>query len=142
MLRDLPSASGTYALVFGNTLSRTVRVGALDDIDIGPGYLVYVGSAFGPGGIRARIERHARSDKRLHWHIDYLGEYLSLEEALFTTAPERMEHAWAEALARLLEIAAPRFGASDCRCDSHLFYSKHRPELALPKQTGVWRIDR
>ncbi len=36
-----------------------------------PGFYIYVGSACGPGGLRARISRHlCGKRKRLHWHID------------------------------------------------------------------------
>ncbi len=39
-----------------------------------PGCYAYVGSAWGPGGLEARLGRHLgyRRGKRLHWHIDRL----------------------------------------------------------------------
>ncbi len=40
---------------------------------LGPGIYVYVGSACGPGGLRARLSRHlCGRRRRLHWHIDRL----------------------------------------------------------------------
>jgi len=40
---------------------------------LGPGLYVYVGSACGPGGLRARLARHlCGRRRRLHWHIDKL----------------------------------------------------------------------
>jgi len=131
MSDPLPAEPGSYALVFRNPASRRVRVGALGDVEIRPGFLIYVGSAFGPGGIRARVTRHARKTKKLRWHIDYLRRYLSLEEIWLTTAAQPMEHAWADRLGTQLEVAHPRFGASDCRCPAHLFFSSERPAAAM-----------
>lgn len=37
-----------------------------------PGSYVYAGSARGAGGIAARLGRHFRRDKTVHWHIDEL----------------------------------------------------------------------
>lgn len=40
---------------------------------LGPGLYVYIGSACGPGGLRARLSRHlCGRRRRLHWHIDKL----------------------------------------------------------------------
>ena len=39
---------------------------------LSPGWYIYAGSARGPGGIRARLARHFREEKRIHWHIDQL----------------------------------------------------------------------
>lgn len=138
----LPADPGSYALVFNNPQARRIRVGALGRVSFEPGFLVYVGSAFGPGGIRARVTRHARRHKKLHWHIDYLRRCLVLEEVWLTTAPERREHAWADRLGARFDVAYPRFGASDCRCASHLFFSTTRPastSLDDDECMRVWR---
>ena len=41
-----------------------------------PGYYVYIGSGWGPGGLASRICRHlgCRPRRRLHWHIDRILE--------------------------------------------------------------------
>jgi Uri superfamily endonuclease len=138
----LPSSPGTYALVFSLSAPRSVRVGALGSITFEPGYLVYVGSAFGPGGLHARVTRHARRDKPTRWHIDYLRGHLELEEVWLTTSARRWEHDWADRLSESLDIAAARFGASDCHCASHLFHSERRPavtNVAGDEQVTVWR---
>ncbi|NIP37734.1 MAG: GIY-YIG nuclease family protein, partial [Candidatus Dadabacteria bacterium] len=69
------SESGTYTLIYRNRSKTRVQVGRLGKIYIQPGYYIYVGSAFGPGGVRARVSRHFRKTKRSHWHIDYLREF-------------------------------------------------------------------
>ena len=69
---DLPSQPGTYALLLEATAKQDVPIGKLGVLHMLPGIYVYVGSALGPGGLAARVERHAPREKTLHWHIDYL----------------------------------------------------------------------
>jgi len=128
---EIPVERGTYALMLQSHVSASLRVGALGRVTTCPGYYLYVGSAFGPGGLRARISRHIKRSKKLHWHIDYLRQHLNLEEVWFDSYPVCQEHMWAEALGRSARIRAPfpRFGASDCSCESHLFYSESAPSL-------------
>jgi len=49
------------------------RLGAatLPRMTLPPRY-AYGGSAYGPGGLRARIRRHLRAEKPLRWHVDRL----------------------------------------------------------------------
>lgn len=86
------------------------------------GYYVYVGSAL--GGIVWRLKCHLRGVRRPHWHVDYLRPYCRLVDIWYSFSSQRRECAWAEAVAGLpgVEMIVPRFGASDCRCPSHLFY--------------------
>jgi len=67
----LPAEKGVYAVCFrlgGPVEIRDRRGRALAKAEAG--YLIYVGSAGGPGGIRARVSRHLRGPQRLWWHID------------------------------------------------------------------------
>jgi Uri superfamily endonuclease len=88
-----------------------------------------VGSAFGPGGLRARIERHKRSLKRQHWHIDYLLQFTNFENVWYSYNEVQREHQWIRLLFNIPGIAIPikNFGSSDCKCISHLFYSTQKP---------------
>ena len=71
--RSMPPAEpGTYFLVLRCSSTRAVRVGRLGTMRLLPGYYLYVGSAYGPGGLRARIGHHCHPADRLHWHVDYL----------------------------------------------------------------------
>jgi hypothetical protein len=45
---------GTYALVLSLDSATTLRVGRRGAYRIEPGFYVYVGTAFGPGGVKAR----------------------------------------------------------------------------------------
>ena len=99
-----------------------VVVGSLGSMSIEPAVYLYVGSAFGPGGLAARLTRHVSRRKAQRWHIDYLRPRTSLVCAWFSPSSAHLEHDWAaRALAlRTAWIPLPRFGASDCRCPGHL----------------------
>jgi Uri superfamily endonuclease len=101
-----------------------VRVGALGEVRFAVGAYAYVGSAFGPGGLAARLARHHRTDKPPHWHIDYLRPHVRLLETWQAAGPLRLECGWACALAAWPGASMPvrGFGASDCHCEAHLFH--------------------
>jgi len=128
---NLPSHPGTYALWLMIIERLTLRVGRLGELFLPPGYCVYVGSALGPGGLRARVAHHNRIAVRPHWHIDYLRRHTPLTEVWYSADSVRREHQWAE-LFQDLGGAAPLagFGASDCDCLAHLFYFPHRLDWA------------
>lgn len=123
---------GTYALVLRATESTTVTAGRLGTLHVVAGDHVYIGSAFGPGGVRARVQRHARAEKRLRWHIDHLTTVAPVVEAWFTHDPRRLECDWLAALASIRGARElwPGFGASDCGCSSHLRFFRRAPRVA------------
>ena len=120
---------GTYALVFTAKRKKRLNIGKLGTLCLQPGCYVYVGSAFGPGGLKARIGHHRKGSSRRHWHIDYLSEYLPPDEVWYTHDPIRREHHWSEILSHIggAVIPLPGFGSSDCRCISHLYCFSSRP---------------
>lgn len=121
--RTPPAQPGTYALVLRCQKTVNTRVGRLGTVALRPGYYIYVGSALGPGGLRARVARHRRRDKKRHWHVDYLRRHTTFVDTWHLADGCNHEHEWAAALAERYDIAHPRFGASDCRCAGHLFYA-------------------
>ena len=129
--QQLPNESGTYVLLLQNRHSESIRIGRLGYLPIGPGYYLYVGSAFGPGGLRARLTHHLKHAPKPHWHIDYLRRYVELVNVWYQGHCVPQEHRWALALGRgrNIGIAAARFGSSDCRCASHLFFSATLPTV-------------
>ena len=120
---------GTYALVFTAKRKKRLIIGKLGTLTLQPGYYVYVGSAFGPGGLKARVGHHRKNTRRRHWHIDYLSEHLPPDEVWYTHDPTHREHHWSEVLShsRKISIPLPGFGSSDCRCISHLYFFSSRP---------------
>ena len=129
---DHPTTSprGTYLLLARLDKPTRLAVGRLGDHLFPAGWYAYAGSALGPGGLPARLARHARPHKRIHWHIDHLLGPAQLVQSWQMACPARLECQWAAALVRLAQarIALPRFGASDCRCPGHLVYWPERPE--------------
>jgi len=99
-------------------------VGALGRLRVEPGAYLYIGSAFGPGGLRARLSRHAARKKIKRWHIDYIRPQMSLAGAWISTSPIRLEHDWAAKVLglSLAAVPLPGFGSSDCGCPSHLVH--------------------
>ena len=129
---------GTYALVLRGRREAEIEVGRWGRLRVEPAYYLYVGSAFGPGGLRARVARHFRREKKNHWHIDYLREVTEPVEAWCCHAPMRLEHEWAEALSRLPGISCVAgFGSSDCGCEGHLFVMSDKPETAAIRSVLV-----
>lgn len=124
----LPKLPGSYVLVWHAMATATVVIGSIGLLNVVSGWYLYTGSALGPGGLRARLRHHLLPSARPHWHVDYLRNAMQLAEIWVLPGVQRMEHSWAGHLASLpaSRIPLPRFGASDCRCPSHLF---HLPQL-------------
>lgn len=123
--------SGTYVLLLRPRRSETLEVGRLGALELRPGVYAYVGSAFGPGGLDARLGRHWRGGGSVHWHVDHLRRRSSPEGAWITRDPTPREHQWAEVLASMPDATLPMhgFGASDCACTTHLFRFRDPPAL-------------
>lgn len=132
MASELTPQPGTYALVLNAHASGPLQVGKLGVLDLRPGRYIYIGSAFGPGGLRARVARHAVRHKRLHWHIDYVRRVTELAAVWYTYDTIRREHLWAETLVALAQtsVPLPGFGASDCSCTSHFVRVETSPIFA------------
>lgn len=124
------SEKGTYILLLKNERSFSIKVGKLGAVALEPGYYLYVGSALGAGGVKARVGRHIKKQKRQHWHIDYIRSKLALETVWVRYSDARKEHDWAGMLsASSLFSAIENFGCSDCDCQSHLFRTKSKPDI-------------
>jgi histidyl-tRNA synthetase len=84
---------------------------------------LYAGSAYGPGGIPARVKRHLKPDKKVHWHIDRLTNAGTVVSVV--AVPGGKECAIVAAALRLpgVSIPSPGFGSSDCHvCPAHLVW--------------------
>ena len=64
--------SGLYQLHISLSDMETLDVGRLGRFSFPKGKYIYTGST--KRGLNARIDRHKRNEKKLHWHIDYLLE--------------------------------------------------------------------
>ena len=116
-----PSEPGAYVLWID--LDRPVKlvIPRLGSPVLGPGRYAYCGSARGPGGIRARVARHLRPAKKVHWHIDRLTAAGTVTAVMAAPGGNECELMDALCARNGAAVPAPGFGSSDCRrCTAHL----------------------
>ncbi len=120
---------GIYHLIVKLPRKKVIQVGRLGAFPFPKGFYVYTGSA--QVSLGKRISRHLSQEKKLHWHIDYLRTYLHLKEIWYTYDCGHHEHLWATVLgcSKGATIPIPGFGASDCRCKSHLYLIRSKPSV-------------
>jgi Uri superfamily endonuclease len=111
---------GVYTLIIKLQKGRDITIGKLGTISFAAGYYVYVGSAL--NGLSSRIARHLKSEKSLHWHIDYFLQEARINEVIYSVTTRNKECAVASHLAMRLSPIL-RFGCSDCHCKSHLYFA-------------------
>jgi sugar fermentation stimulation protein A len=118
---------GNYLIILEIPESRRVEIGALGTVPFKAGWYVYAGSA--RKNLSKRMSRHLRkTGKQKHWHLDYLRPWAKNARAFPILTCQNLECDLAAALKALGGKGVPGFGCSDCRCDSHLYYFKDRPE--------------
>ncbi len=119
---ELDYDSGIYLLEIFLHKPKKIEIGKKGINTFPPGYYYYVGTA--QKNLQARIERHLSREKRYHWHIDYLLNEANLQEYFTWPVGPESECELASYLQEELsgEVIVPGFGASDCDCESHLFY--------------------
>ncbi len=120
---------GSYLLILRLDKGRRIRIGSLGTFSFRRGYYVYVGSAM--RNLQARLARHSRRRKKLHWHVDYLRQAATGPVALPIRSSSRQECEVARAFAQILEPGPIGFGSSDCKCPTHLLWHETDP-LDLP----------
>jgi Uri superfamily endonuclease len=103
----------------------TIRIGKQEPRLFSRGHYVYVGSA--RKNMAQRLARHLRSEKKQFWHIDYLIPYMHVE-AVWTSALSEQDIA--ASFSRDLNIPVKKFGASDTKSASHLFFSNKKPDFS------------
>jgi len=131
LTRQLSKEKGTYLLFFEMRKPQTIRVGKLSETHFLPGFYAYVGSAFGPGGLHARLRHHLNISERNHWHLDYVRPAMHFVSLWLTEDKEYREHDWAAALDAMPNSQLPvkDMGATDCQCSGHFFYFEQLPSL-------------
>lgn len=115
-----PNWTGAYAVVMH--LSKPVRFdGRRLSQNLDAGWYAYAGSAYGPGGIRARLRRHFKKEKKLHWHVDHLTAVADDIHAVAVRNGSECEIIAQLTRSRVFWPVADGFGSSDCEiCKSHL----------------------
>ena len=113
---------GAYLLILKNDRTRKIKVGKLGIFKFRKGYYVYVGSAM--NSLEKRIERHLRKSKKLKWHIDYLTTKMKIIGIIKIPSEKKIECEIAKFVSKFAKPFIKKFGASDCKCFSHLFKIK------------------
>jgi len=121
--------SGLYLLFIKVSKKQKITVRSGKIFDISPGYYIYIGSA--KRNLSQRLKRHASKEKKLFWHIDFLlekGKLLS-----WSIVKDVKEECRLAEKIRCMYGAIPTigFGCSDCKCESHLYYFREKPDIAL-----------
>ena len=128
---DVRAEGGTYALILFCSRQERVQIGKLGPLQLRRGFYLYVGSAVGPGGVRARLAHHRKVSQPPHWYIDFLRPHTHLDRVWYSHDPVRREHQWARVIHALRGASVPvaGFGSSDCHCKTHLFFFTRRPSF-------------
>jgi Uri superfamily endonuclease len=128
--RMAPRQPGSYVLIMRLPQRTALDIGRLGRFDFAPGWYAYAGSACGPGGLAARVSRHCRASKTVHWHVDHLRARAELTVVWYSVGNQKRECHWARVLSKLPDacVVAPGFGASDCRCGTHLLHFPTPPD--------------
>jgi len=122
---------GLYILVFSLKSPCMIGPGRLGKREFLQGRYLYIGRA--KKGLKSRLQRHIRKEKKLFWHIDYLlphacFEKIWLRPGFFEECPTASKILSAS---RNAFLPVPGFGSSDCRCPGHL--------IQVPEEGGNWR---
>ena len=142
-LEDVPRRPGVYMLLLEVTRDVTVNVGSLGTLRFEKGFYIYVGSARGPGGLRARLARHVKGPSRIRWHVDYLtsrSDVRVVAVAVSETTLDAEEALSSEMLKR--ECIKPQikgFGSSDKRSATHLLTCTCDLEKCIKTTLEVFR---
>jgi len=121
-LSTVPAKGGAYLLWIA--LTRPLRIAPKSfkkKLMLPPGCYVYAGSAYGPGGLRARVGRHLRRNKAQRWHVDWITLHDTIGQVWIVPGASEctlISHVLSLPGSR---IPIPGFGSSDCRrCAAHL----------------------
>ncbi len=123
---------GSYCLIIRLSEDRKIRIGKLGVFDFPEGYYIYVGSAM--KNLKQRVSRHLSSTKKFRWHIDYFLEVSHIVKLLIFPSKKRLESKISKFLEKEVKkgnssIIAPKFGSTDSKDKTHLFYFVSRREL-------------
>ncbi len=140
----MSSLKGTYLFVFRLRETLNVKTAGGKRFYLPEGVYVYVGSAFGKGGISKRVLRHLKKNKPKRWHLDYITT-TERWEFLFCLPiyGRRVECSVASLLGGSKDFEPVRgFGCSDCNCDAHLFRCSLKMEKSVKKKVKTKNFEK
>jgi len=117
---EAPDLPGAYLLLMELARPAVLSIPRFAGTALPAGWYVYAGSANGPGGLRARVARHLRRHKRIHWHVDHLTAGAAAA-ALCYPGGDECDLVATLAGEPAFTLPLPGFGSTDSRrCASHL----------------------
>jgi len=120
-LCKIADSKGAYILSIHLEGLTSIAIPKMKTAKLQPGTYLYAGSAYGSGGIAARLKRHFKKHKKVHWHVDRLTSVAVTVEALAVLGGNECVLTEALISSGQFKTAIHGFGNSDCRtCDSHL----------------------
>ncbi len=123
----------TYLLLARLLKDVSIEIGRKGCKDFKEGFYVYAGSGRRYGF--QRIIRHLKKSKKLKWHIDYLLEKGRIEGIWIILGEGTNECQLSTLLQKQGIVLMKKFGSSDCKCPSHLFYFKNNPYRTIENIT-------
>jgi len=133
-IQTFRTTSGSYLLCLKVTSPFSISVGSLGIVDFRKGGYLYCGSAC--KNLGARLARHLKKDKKMHWHIDYMTSREQVKVSVIRIFPVGKK---SECGLNLQVQQLPgaktvsKFGCSDCSCSSHLTFFKRLPAQAIDR---------
>ncbi len=122
MYESINPEHSLYTIYLQVDTDQHITIGKLGNFYFQKGIYIYVGSA--KKNILHRIKRHKEIEKKFHWHFDYLRPYGSIIK-IITYDRSFTECGLADKIRKEVDGRTPviGFGASDCKCGSHLIYA-------------------
>ncbi|MCX8030686.1 MAG: DNA/RNA nuclease SfsA [Thermodesulfovibrionales bacterium] len=124
-LKRVLKDKGVYILIAKLNRAESIIIGQKGIFHFKAGYYIYVGSA--KRGLFQRISRHKKKNKKKHWHIDYFLDKAKIIEDIPIITEKDLECQLAQKCEGISDDTVDKFGCSDCKCNSHLFYFKENP---------------
>lgn len=130
MHKTTDSNSGIYILELYASDKFQIPVRKFQNSAFQRGYYYYIGSA--QKNLSQRIDRHFRTTKKVHWHIDHLttNKNIVVKTAyIISDAPKNLEEEIANIFPSVFEgkITLKGFGNSDTKGSiTHLFYRSRK----------------
>ncbi len=117
---------GAYVLHFSLKADKNISVGKFGKIHFPLGHYLYMGNAYGSGGLKARLMRHARIQKKQHWHFDYIRPFVALDKVTAYKDGHECDLVALYIKQYQMQSFYQGLGSSDCRrCQSHFLYKPY-----------------
>ena len=127
MITNFVSNSGIYLIELFAKSEFSISNPKFKNVIFPRGFYYYIGSA--QKNLSSRIKRHLATEKKIHWHIDYLTTHKSVSLPKIYIFPNAEKHFEAEIANNFChyfgaKIIVEGFGNSDTKeTKTHLFFN-------------------